>query len=125
MQKQNDTFAQRCRFYPGAGLCNPAVASPDLLIVYASRVLVVYTIYMQDDKFDKLFNYMVDMDRRMTSEFAEVRSDIRSLLDAPDHVLARLDDEEADQAVRDAQFQRLVEWARKVSKKTGIPLPDL
>jgi len=26
---------------------------------------------------------------------------------------------------RDLQFERLLEWARKVSEKTGIPLKDL
>jgi hypothetical protein len=30
-----------------------------------------------------------------------------------------------DQAARNAQWNRLVEWARKVSEKTGVPLPDL
>ncbi|MCU0343553.1 MAG: hypothetical protein MUF28_06995 [Ignavibacterium sp.] len=34
----------------------------------------------------------------------------------------RPDEVETEQTARDAQFERLVEWAREVSKKTGIPL---
>lgn len=36
-----------------------------------------------------------------------------------------IDKYETELAARDAQFDRLVEWARKVSAKTGIPLKDL
>lgn len=42
-----------------------------------------------------------------------------------DNFVKRLDDSEIEQASRDAQFQRLLSWARDVSKKTGIPLRDL
>lgn len=31
---------------------------------------------------------------------------------------------ETKQVVRDSQFARLLVWAKKVSKKTGIPLED-
>lgn len=79
---------------------------------------------MSDNQFDKLFVYIMDMDKRISIEFAKVKADIRSLRDAPDIVAKRLDDE-TEHVVRDAQQNRLVEWAREVSKKTGVPLPDL
>ncbi len=80
---------------------------------------------MNDDKFDKLFNYMVDMDKRIDGRFDEVKADIRSLLDVPDIIAKRLDDKDDEQAARDAQFARPVDWARKVSEKTGVPMPNL
>ena len=60
------------------------------------------------------------MDKRIEGEFAEVRSDIRKLADTPDLFLKRLDINETEQAARDMQWERLLEWAREVSKKTGV-----
>ncbi|HEU0266556.1 MAG TPA: hypothetical protein VFQ70_02940 [Candidatus Saccharimonadaceae bacterium] len=80
---------------------------------------------MTDDKFDRLFGYIVDMDKRIDSRFDKVEADIRALRDTPVAIAKRLDDNDDEQAARDAQFARLVEWARKVSKKTGVPMPDL
>lgn len=80
---------------------------------------------MKDDQFDRLFKYIIDMDKRIGDEFADVHREIRSLRDTPEVIVGRLNDAETEQAARDAQFARLVEWARKVSKKTGVPLPDL
>lgn len=37
----------------------------------------------------------------------------------------RIEDNEVENAARDAQFERLLEWARKVSVKTGIPPENL
>jgi hypothetical protein len=42
-----------------------------------------------------------------------------------DHIVQRLDNDDADQVARDSRFERLLAWARKVSEKTGIPLEDL
>ncbi len=80
---------------------------------------------MDDNQFTKLFKYIVDMDKRIEGEFAEVRNDIRKLADTPDLFLKRLDTNETEQAARDLQWERLLDWAREVSKKTGVPLPDL
>lgn len=84
-----------------------------------------YTKSMTDDKFDKLFNYMVDMDKRLSGRLNTIESEVRGLYDAPDVIAKRLNDNDDEQAARDAQWSRLIEWARKVSEKTGIPLPDL
>lgn len=47
------------------------------------------------------------------------------LMNAIDSFIARIDRYEAEQLARDNQFNRLLEWARKVSAKTGIPLENL
>jgi len=36
-----------------------------------------------------------------------------------------IDRYETEQLMRDNQFNRLLEWARKVSEETGIPLENL
>lgn len=86
---------------------------------------MMYNRAMDNDKFDKLFAYIVDMDHRMQDGFTEVKADIHELRDLPSAIGKRLDDNDDEQAARDAQWNRLIEWARKVSEKTGIPLPDL
>lgn len=78
-----------------------------------------------DDTFLKMFSYVADMDKRISDRFDGVEADIRSLLDMPDTIGKRLDDNDDEQAARDAQFARLVEWARKVSEKTGVTMPNL
>ena len=80
---------------------------------------------MQDDQFTKLFKYIVDMDKRIEGRFDSIESDISELRNLPDAIGGRFDDTDDEQAARDAQFARLVEWAREVSKKTGVPLPNL
>lgn len=47
------------------------------------------------------------------------------LLNTIDGFVKRLDEVETEQIARDRQFERLVEWAHKVSEKTGIPLENL
>jgi hypothetical protein len=42
-----------------------------------------------------------------------------------DKFLARIDTYETEQIARDSQFEKLLDWARKVSVKTGIPLENL
>lgn len=42
-----------------------------------------------------------------------------------DAFVKRLDDQEAEQAARDSQFEKLLAWVRKVSEKTGVPLENL
>lgn len=53
------------------------------------------------------------------------KDSINHLISTMDDFIRRVTDSETEQAARDAQFARLIEWARAVSKKTGVPLPDL
>ena len=80
---------------------------------------------MSDDQFTKLFNYITDMDSRIDARFDALENEVVSLRSIPDEVAARFSHIETEQTARDAQWNRLVEWARKVSEKTGVPLPDL
>ncbi len=82
---------------------------------------------MNDDQFTKLFKYIEDfrsevngkLDRKAES------SDLDRLVNTMDNFIRQITDNDAENAARDAQFTRLVEWAREVSKKTGVPLPNL
>lgn len=47
------------------------------------------------------------------------------LLSTIDSFVGRIDRYESEQIARDSQFNRLLDWARKVSEKTGIPLENL
>lgn len=58
-------------------------------------------------------------------ENTATKDSLDSLIRTMDSYIARIRDEEAEQVARDAQFNRLVEWARLVSEKTGVPSPDL
>ena len=42
-----------------------------------------------------------------------------------DNFIKRLNKSKVEQSSRDLQFDRLLSWAKQVSKKTGIPLVDL
>lgn len=53
------------------------------------------------------------------------KTSLDNLTNTIDNFLKRIDDSDAEQSARDAQFNRLLEWAREVSKKTGVPLPEL
>jgi len=55
----------------------------------------------------------------------EIDAKYSSLLNTIDGFLKRIDGYETEQSARDNQFAKLLEWARKVSKKTGIPLENL
>lgn len=67
-----------------------------------------------DERFNRLESRMDVFDRKLDK-----------LTNTIDGFLKRLDDIETEQIARDRQFERLVEWAHKVSKKTGIPLENL
>ena len=67
----------------------------------------------------------------MQSQFEEVNAKLEQtaskesmdkLINTMDRFLGRLEDNEIEQAAGDVQFERLLEWAKKVSEKTGIPL---
>ncbi len=80
-----------------------------------------YNKYMNDG-ITKMFKYMVDMDKRIDKRFDTVEQNIIGLRSIPDDVASRFSHITDEQAARNAQFDRLLEWARKVSEKTGVPL---
>lgn len=83
---------------------------------------------MKDDQFDKLFKYMqqefATVNRRLDylEQNMATKDSIDRLIATMDGFIKRIDDNETELAARDAQFERLLAWARKVSDKTGIPL---
>jgi len=82
---------------------------------------------MNEDQFTKLFKYVEEFRSEVNTKLDQKASQdsIERLIDTLDGFLKRLDDIETEQSARDAQFERLLDWAREVSKKTGIPLKDL
>jgi hypothetical protein len=82
---------------------------------------------MSEDQFTKLFNYMQDQFDVVNKKLDEKASQesLNRLTDTIDSFVKRLDNSEIEQVSRDQQFKRLLDWAREVSKKTGIPLRDL
>ena len=82
---------------------------------------------MNDDQFDKLFNYLQMLDGRLqhVEEDMATKSSIDNLVNTMDDFIRRISNNETERAARDAQFERLLKWAREVSKKTGVPLPNL
>jgi uncharacterized protein YdcH (DUF465 family) len=74
-----------------------------------------------DEVIDLLKVFMKQVDGR----FNEMEIKYNRLIDTIDGFIGRIDKYETELAARDAQFDRLIEWARKVSAKTGIPLKDL
>ena len=83
----------------------------------------------QTDEIAGMFDtFMEQVDVRFNKSEAsdsELKNALNSLTNTLDGFLKRLDQVESEQRARDAQFERLVAWAKKVSKKTGIPLEDL
>lgn len=75
--------------------------------------------------FAKMFQYMEKRFDAVDDHFEAVDTRFDKLTSTIDAFLKRLDDYELEQAARDRQFERLLDWARKVSKKTGIPLENL
>lgn len=82
---------------------------------------------MNDDQFTKLFKYMSEqfdsLSNRLDSKASQDSLD--RLANTIDSFVKRLDSAEVEQAARDAQWNRLLDWAREVSKKTGVPMPNL
>ena len=82
---------------------------------------------MSDDQFTKLFKYIEDFRSEVNSKFDDTASQasLDRLTNTIDGFVKRLDDNEIEDAAMKNQFNRLLEWARKVSEKTGIPLENL
>ena len=62
---------------------------------------------------------------KVEKELSELRESHHRLLNTIDGFVGRIDRYETEQLMRDSQFNRLLEWARRVSEKTGIPLENL
>ncbi len=84
----------------------------------------MYTWSMSHDEFTKLFNYVQEMRSEMNEKFEQTasRESMDRLVNTMDRFLGRLEDADIEHAASDAQFGRLLDWARKVSAQTGIPL---
>jgi predicted ATP-dependent protease len=74
-----------------------------------------------DEVLELLHTFMKQVDQR----FNEQEKKYDHLIITIDGFISRIDKYEVELAARDAQFQRLLDWARKVSSKTGIPLENL
>jgi hypothetical protein len=82
---------------------------------------------MSDDQFTKLFKYVEEFRSEMNTKLDSKSSQysLDKLVNTVDGFVKRIDDYEIEQISRDRQFDRLLDWARKVSEKTGIPLENL
>ena len=81
-----------------------------------------------DDLTDIMQTFMHQVDERFNKvekDISDIKISIDRLTNTIDGFLKRLDEVEAEQTARDVQFERLLEWAREVSKKTGVPLKNL
>ncbi|MCA9346443.1 hypothetical protein KC960_03050 [Candidatus Saccharibacteria bacterium] len=85
-----------------------------------------------EKRFDDLVEIMQTFMHQVDERFNRVEKDINDIKKSMDRLtntldafVKRLDDIESDNTARDAQFARLVDWAKEVSKKTGIPMPQL
>jgi len=83
----------------------------------------------QTDELVNLIHVFMDqVDTRfkaVESEIVELKQSHNKLLNSIDGFISRIDKYETELAARDNQLEKLLAWARKVSKKTGIPLEDL
>ncbi len=81
-----------------------------------------------DDRFNKVeaktHSIKTTVDE-IKSEIIDLRASHDRLVNTIDGFVKRLEDNEIENAARDAQFARLLDWAEKVAEKTGIPLPAL
>ena len=83
----------------------------------------------QTDELVNLIHVFMDqVDTRfkaVETEIIELKESHNKLLNSIDGFISRIDKYETELAARDNQLEKLLAWARKVSKKTGIPLEDL
>ncbi len=86
-----------------------------------------YNVDMKDDQFTKLFRYVEGRFDQLQSSLDSKSSQdsIDRLANTLDGFAKRIEENEVENAARDRQFERLLDWARKVSTKTGIPLENL
>lgn len=82
---------------------------------------------MSEDEFTKLFKYIQREFTKVNEKLDKMatQESLNKLTNTVVAFVARIDKYETEMAMRDRQFERLLEWARKVSEKTGIPLESL
>lgn len=82
---------------------------------------------MSEDQFIKLFKYVEEFRKEVNYKLDQKaeQSSLESLQRTIDRFINRLDDQEIGEALLQNRLDELVSWAKKVSKKTGIPLKDL
>lgn len=78
-----------------------------------SEVITTFA-HQVDQRFNKIEKDIIDL-----------KASHDRLLNTMDKFVARLDTMEIESAAKDERFERLLDWARMVSKKTGIPLRNL
>jgi len=74
---------------------------------------------------DARFNNVETQLTEHSTQFRQLNTKYDHLISTIDGFLSRIDKYEIELAARDSQFERLLDWARKVSEKTGIPLENL
>ena len=74
-----------------------------------------------DERFQKVEYELTNI----KSEIVDLKESHNRLLNTVDGFVSRIDKYETELSARDNQFAKLLEWARKVSEKTGIPLENL
>jgi len=72
------------------------------------------------NQFIEVNNQFIEVNDRLTT----MDQKYDHLINTIDSFIGRIDKYETELAARDSQFERLLVWARKVSKQTGIALED-
>lgn len=78
-----------------------------------------------DERFEILTDTMGHYVEGLNSRLDNLEEKFDRLLATIDKFIARIDTYETEMTARDARFERLLGWAKKVSKKTGVPLEDI
>lgn len=80
---------------------------------------------------DEVIDIIKTMMGQVSNQFTEIDGKLGTLDQKYDHLIStidsfigRIDKYETEIAARDSQFERLLAWAKKVSKQTGIALED-
>lgn len=96
---------------------------------YATKTDVSKIVDKAVDDISTLIKSLIDQtDQRFNTietQLGAIETSHQKLINTIDGFVKRIDEQEIESAARDNQFQRLLEWARKVSEKTGIPLENL
>lgn len=81
---------------------------------------------MDDEQFTKLFKYMTEQFEMVNLKLDKKSSQesLDALVKTMDGFVKRIEEQEIESGAR-ARFNRLLDWAREVSAKTGIPLKNL
>jgi uncharacterized protein YdcH (DUF465 family) len=78
-----------------------------------------------DSRFDKFAFSVNDRFDKIEDRITDLEKTHNRIANTIGRFLARIDSYETEQTARDSQFNKLLKWARKVSKQTGIPIEGL